>query len=78
MHLLSSLGLEFLHCSGLVRICPQIVDELHDCIVNYKPAGTQSDPQCREFIRDFDFDFDFWQIHLLYSCREYPYVPVPK
>ena len=45
---------DFSRRSVLVRGCPPCVDEIHDCIVNYKPAGTQRYPQCRGFIREFD------------------------
>ena len=33
---------------------PSAVDKVHDCMLNYKLAGIQRDPQYREFIREHD------------------------
>ena len=45
---------DFSRRSAFVQSCPPTIDKVHDCIVNYKPAGTQRYPQCREFVREFD------------------------
>ena len=45
---------DFLHHTARLRSSPSVVDLFHNCIVNYKLVGTQRDPNCREFIREFD------------------------
>ena len=50
----NTLKKDFLRRSAVDRSCQPTADESHDCIINYKPAGTQTDPQYREFAREFD------------------------
>ena len=68
---------DFLYRSALVRSCPPTIDDVHDCIVNYKPAGTQGYSQCRAFIREFDGRIASGQFIRSAVARNIPMSPYP-